>query len=77
MIIALVVTLILSGVGAGLLKRFRSFLKNLRELIIANEQCLDEDCTQQEMKDIIREMGELVTDGLGIWSALTNLFNRG
>ena len=75
-LIALVVTLIVSGAGAVIIKQGRSLLKNLSELLIAAEKCIEDDCTVDELKNVIKEAKESLEDGLGIQKAILSVFKR-
>ena len=74
---SILLTILIGSIGAGILIRLRSFLRNLAELTIAIDNCLDKDCTQEEIRIINTELKESVADGLGLLSAVVGLFSKG
>ncbi len=73
---SVLLTILIGSIGAGILIRLRSFIRNLAELAIAIDDCLDKDCTELEVRTINTELKETIADGLGLWSALVGLFSR-
>lgn len=76
LLISILITIAVGGIGSAVLIRFRSFLKNLSELIVAINFCVKDGCTSDELKKVVVEMEETVEDGLGIWSYLIKTFGR-
>jgi hypothetical protein len=66
--IILLISVIATIALGGVFWRFRSLLRNIAELLLAVEKCLDGDCTTDEVKAIIKELQETVADGLGVWA---------
>jgi hypothetical protein len=76
LLISVILTIIIGGAGIGILTKLRSFLRNLAELVIAVDNCLDEDCSKEEVKAIVKELQETIDDGLGIWSFVVDLISK-
>lgn len=65
-LLGILTTLVIGLVGGVLTKKLRGFLKNVSDLSLALNDCLDEDCTSNEINRIAKELKETAESGLGI-----------